>query len=223
MRSPFDSTIAFARCDAASPADLHPEERPCLSPRAVEKRVAEFSAGRAAAAACLAQLQYPPTPVLRGADRAPVWPAGLVGTITHSGGIALAAVAQAAQWHGIGLDLEHVSGVRRIEIADRIADADEKVWIGTDRARLAAVFSAKEAIFKAIYPIHRRWFGFAAVTLRPTDAGFDAVLREHLDRPRGSVVPVGVRWLDGAVLTWVSLARPAAGPSPCGPSSPASA
>lgn len=206
MRSPFDPSVAFARCGVATPADLHPAERACLSPRAVDKRVADFCAGRVAAAACLAALGAPPAPILQGTDRAPVWPDGLVGTITHSGGIALAAVGRASAWSGLGLDLEHVSGVRRMAIAPRIADASERAWIGTDPARLAAVFSAKEAIYKAIYPRYRAFFGFEAVTLTPTADGFDARLLMDLDRPAGSVIPVGLRGLDGAVLTWVALA-----------------
>lgn len=205
MRSPFSDSVAFARCIAAGPADLHPAERACLSPRAVDKRVADFCTGRVAAATCLAALGYPRTPILQGGDRAPVWPAGLVGSITHSNGVALAAVGLAADWAGLGLDLEHVSALRRLAIADRIADAAERAWIGADPARLVAVFSAKEAIFKAIYPRFRRWFGFEAVSLRPRLGGFDAVVQQPLDRPAGSVVPVGSRRDGDAVLSWVTL------------------
>lgn len=168
-------------------------------------RRADFQNGRLAAGRCLVALGLERTPIRSGSDRAPVWPAGIIGSITHSGGVALAAAAHRHAWGAIGLDLEHVSGVRRLAIATRIADATEQAWIGESRARLAAVFSAKEAIFKALYPRFGAWFGFEAVSLRPAAHGFDAITRQPLDRPVGSVVPVGVRWLDAAVLTWVAL------------------
>ena len=215
MQSPFDDSIAFARVDNAPASVLLPEEAACLSPRAVLKRRQDFINGRAAAAACLAHLAHPRVAILRASDRAPIWPAGLVGALTHSGGVALAAVGRKNEWAAIGLDLEHLSGVRRVAIAEKIADAEERAWIGTDRRRLLALFSAKESIFKALYPRHQQWFGFEAVTLRPTEAGFDATVQQALDRPAGSVIPVGVRWSQDAVLTWVSLrcssgsARPA--------------
>lgn len=205
MRSPFDASIAFAHAQGASAAALLPAEAACLSPRAVEKRRQDFINGRAAAADCLRQLGHPRIAIPSAADRSPVWPPGLVGAVTHSGGRALAAVGRVTRWSAIGVDLEHMAGLRRIEIAERVADAAERAWIGSDRRRLLAVFSAKESIFKALYPQVRRWFGFDAVSLRPTPAGFDARTCEPLDRPVGSVIPVGVRWLDDAVLTWVSL------------------
>jgi 4'-phosphopantetheinyl transferase EntD len=203
--SPFPAGIAFARARAATAADLLPEEALDLSPRAVEKRRQDFQNGRLAAGRCLLELGEPRTPIRSGSDRAPVWPPGILGSITHSGGMALAAAARRSDWSAIGLDLEHLSGVRRLAIADRIADPTERAWIGTSRRRLMAVFSAKEAIFKALYPAHQAWFGFEAVTLRRTDSGFDAIVCQPLDRPVGSVVPVGVRWHEDAVLTWVAL------------------
>ncbi|MGK0359310.1 MAG: enterobactin synthetase component D [Bradymonadia bacterium] len=205
MRSPFDASIAFAQAQGAASDVLLAAELACLSPRAVLKRRADFINGRAAAAACLAQLDHPRVAVARAEDRSPIWPAGLVGALTHSGGQALAAVGRGAEWSAIGLDLEHLSGLRRIEIADRVADTAERAWIGDDRRRLLALFSAKESIFKALYPRFQKWFGFDAVRLRATSTGFDALVLQPLDRPVGSIVPVGVRWMDDAVLTWVSL------------------
>lgn len=208
--SPFPPGIAFALARDATEADLLPAEAADLSPRAVAKRRQDFQNGRLAAARCLAHLNLPRTPIRSGSDRAPIWPDGVIGSLTHSGGIALAAMGRCAEWSAIGLDLEHLSGVRRLAIAERIADADERSWIGQSRRRLMAVFSAKESIFKALYPAHQAWFGFEAVTLRPTATGFDAVLRQPLDRPVGSIVPVGVRWHGDAVLTWVALSNRAA-------------
>ncbi len=207
--SPFPPTVCFAHAalDGALSAP-HPDEAAALGPRAVDKRRREFAAGRAAARAALAALGLdPPPPVPAAPDRAPIWPAGVVGAITHTRTDALAAVARRAACGGLGLDLEHLGGLRRLDVARQVADDAERAWIGADRRRLLAVFSAKESIYKAFYPRHGRYFGFGAVTLTPTDAGFEATLNEALGPgyPAGSRVPISVGWWGDQVLTAVWL------------------
>ena len=185
-------------------ADLAPSERACLSERAVEKRRRDFAGGRLAAKAAL-QIIDRVQPILSGKDRAPIWPDGVVGTLTHSGQDAYAAVALDTECGGLGLDLEHASSVRRLDIAKMIADDTERAWIGQDRRRLAALFSAKEAVYKALYPRYGRYFGFEAVTCRwhPDLAHFKVTLRQDLGPgyPTGSVVTVDVIHRADAVLT----------------------
>lgn len=207
--SPFPPTARFAHValGGALPTP-HPDEARALGPRAVDKRRREFAGGRAAARTALAALGLdPPPPVPAAADRAPIWPEGVVGAITHTRSDALAAVARRADCGGLGLDLEHLGGLRRLDVARQVADADERAWIGADLRRLLAVFSAKESIYKALYPRHGRYFGFGAVTLTPTDAGFEATLNEALGPgyPAGSRVPISVRWYGDQVLTAVWL------------------
>ena len=123
MQSPFDDSIAFAQVSSAAPEALLPAEAACLSPRAVQRRRDDFVNGRAAAAACLAQLGHPRVPILRGSDRAPVWPEGLIGAISHSGGVALAAVARAADWSAIGVDLQGAVSTASTLVRVRRGDA----------------------------------------------------------------------------------------------------
>ncbi len=207
--SPFPATVRFVHValDAALPAP-HPDEARALGPRAVDKRRREFAGGRAAARAALGALGFDPAPpVPAAADRAPSWPEEVVGAITHTRTDALAAVARRADCGGLGLDLEHLGGLRRMDVARQVADAAERAWIGVDRRRLLALFSAKESIYKALYPRHGRYFSFGAVTLAPTDAGFEARLNEPLGPgyPAGARVPISVRWYGDQVLTAVWL------------------
>lgn len=212
---PLPATVCLAwhRWADAEPAALAPTERAGLSPHAVVKRQQEYSAGRLAARAALARLGLdPPPPVRRGPDRAPGWPPGVVGAITHADGLALAAVAWRRDHGGLGIDLEHAGGVRRMAIADRVADPAERAWIqhGPDpRRRLAALFSAKEAVYKALYPRVGRYFGFGAVSGRFDAAAgaFDFTLCEPLGPGYavGALVRVPVRWQGERVLTTLCL------------------
>ena len=160
---------------------LFPQEAQAVA-RAVEKRRREFATVRWCARQALAQLGYPPAPVPPGERGCPVWPDGVVGSLTHCDGYRAAAVCRAASWHAIGIDAEphdrlpaEVTGlVVRPEERDRLAEltaADASVcW---DRL----LFSAKEAVYKAWYPLARRWLDFqeASLTISP-DGGFHARL-----------------------------------------------
>ena len=211
--SPFPAPVAFVavpfdpRGAVDLHAHLHPAEVAGLSANAVPKRRSEYVAGRQAARQALATLGQPPGPLMPGPDRAPQWPPQVVGALTHTRGWALACAAPASAFLGLGLDLEHVDGVRRMAIAPKIADAAERAWIDGDKRRLVAVFSAKEAIYKALYPHYGAFFGFNAVTLRWRGGGFEATLCQPLGDgyPEGARLPVAVRWYGDYVLTAVWL------------------
>jgi 4'-phosphopantetheinyl transferase EntD len=85
-----------ARDDEAG-ARLFPEEAMQLD-GAVDSRLREFATGRSCARQALAGLGLAPAPILRGAKREPLWPAGIVGSITHCRGYRAAAVAF-NNWH----------------------------------------------------------------------------------------------------------------------------
>jgi 4'-phosphopantetheinyl transferase EntD len=153
---------------------LFPEERAAIL-RAVPRRRAELAAGRAAARAAMAMLGRPPAPVPAGADRAPVWPAGLSGSIAHSDGVALAALAPAGAAAALGIDIEPDEGLEDA-LADEIATPAERARLaalpGPARGRaLRALFAAKEAAYKAQYPLSRALLGFEAIAIEPGPAG----------------------------------------------------
>jgi 4'-phosphopantetheinyl transferase EntD len=164
---------------------------PASLDRAVPKRKVEYLAGRYCAREALRALDpaLAAHPLPTSDDRAPEWPEGVVGAIAHADGIATVAVARARDLRGVGVDVE--AGVASTT-AERIGD---HVFAAGERSRLAAqtgwdpatlltvVFSAKESIFKCLYPEVRCYFGFhdAEVLALDESAGtFAAVLRRDL-------------------------------------------
>jgi 4'-phosphopantetheinyl transferase EntD len=142
---------------------LWPAEAAAVA-QAVPARQQEFAAGRAAARAAMAVLGIAPQPVPAGEDRAPVWPEGVVGSITHANGLALAAVARAGAVLAIGIDAEPDRPLPA-GLEDEICGPGEQPWLDAldpaARARAGRrVFAAKEAIYKALYPRMRRVIGF---------------------------------------------------------------
>jgi 4'-phosphopantetheinyl transferase EntD len=146
---------------------LHPEEEPAVA-RAVPKRRAEHAAGRACAREALAALGEKPVAIPRdNADRgAPVWPKGVIGSITHCDGYRAAAVARSAQILALGIDAEpdgplpegvlgaiHSTDRERAALAELTAAEPAIHW---DRL----LFSAKESVYKAWHPHHHRMLGF---------------------------------------------------------------
>ena len=139
---------------------------PASIQRSVAKRQAEFLAGRLCARAALQQLNNLDCVPAIGEDRAPVWPPHISGSITHSSGHAAAIVGHKAQWRGLGMDLENVLSLERAErLAGEILTADELQRMARlpreQHARLVTLtFSAKESLFKALYPIVQKRFYF---------------------------------------------------------------
>jgi 4'-phosphopantetheinyl transferase EntD len=145
-----------------------PQERDAVH-RAVPRRVAEFHAGRAAARDAMARLSLPPLPVPMGVDRAPVWPEGLTGSISHSATACVAAVGPLSIWAGIGVDLEEATPLDPM-LVEQVCTRAERRWLGAqpqpERGLLAKlIFSAKEATYKAQYPTTGRIFGFDVIEI----------------------------------------------------------
>jgi 4'-phosphopantetheinyl transferase EntD len=154
-------------------AVLYPGEEELIS-RAVDKRRREFRTVRHCARRALCQLGLPPVPVLRGERGEPQWPPGVVGSMTHCAGYRAAAVARSCDLRALGIDAEPHQPLPS-GVLDAIALDVEKDSL----SELAAVdrttcwdrllFSAKEAVYKAWFPLTRSWLGFddAAVTINP--------------------------------------------------------
>jgi 4'-phosphopantetheinyl transferase EntD len=193
---------------------LFPDEEAVIA-CAVDKRRREFTTARACVRAALAKLGLPPVPIVPGLRGAPQWPPGVVGSITHCAGYRASAVARDRDVITIGMDAEPheplPSGVL------------EAIAYGGEQARLAALravrpevcwdrmlFSAKESVYKAWFPLTRRWLGFeeASVTIHPVNRTFTAQLL--VDGPVvNGVALTGFegRWLvsDGLIATAIVI------------------
>jgi 4'-phosphopantetheinyl transferase EntD len=197
---------------------LFPEEEALLV-RAVDKRRREFTTGRNCARQALAVLGVPPAPILPGERGAPQWPSGIVGSITHCAGYRCAAVALAGDVLTIGLDAEPDEALPH-GVLNVVALPTERARLrelaatapGTSWDRL--LFSAKESVYKAWFPLTRRWLGFedADITIDAADGTFEARLLVAVPTVRGApLAGFTGRWLacDGLVLT--AIAVPAEG------------
>lgn len=180
--------VRFAEAFEDSEAPGWFPEEEALMVRAVPKRRAEFGTVRRCARAALASLGVPPAPLLPGRRGEPHWPGGTVGSMTHCAGYRGAVVARSTEFLSLGIDAEPdeplpegvLAMVSLPEERDRLARqaADgEAAAVHADRL----LFSAKEAVFKAWYPLTRReldfteaWITFSNTTART--GTFDARL-----------------------------------------------
>lgn len=149
--------------EAGDPNTLLPGEAEHIR-RAVPKRIQEFAAGRQCARLAMHSFGITDFELRVAADRQPVWPAGLVGSISHTAGLCIAVVADRASISAVGVDCEVVGHVNH-EIWATICTATESEWLASlpppQRApAVALLFSAKEAIYKCQYPLTGEWLDF---------------------------------------------------------------
>ena len=198
---------------------LFPSERRLVD-RAVEKRQREFATARNCAHRALAGLGVGVRPVGSGAQGEPLWPQGVVGSLTHCDGYRAAAVAKAKHLRGLGIDAEPNLPLSP-GLLDAIAAPGEIQALGELRRTMPAVhwdrlaFSAKESVYKAWFPATGQRLGFhdAYLVFDPGKRTFSARLCIALPTPeelRKRETAVTGRWLvdDRHILTAVAIAPP---------------
>jgi 4'-phosphopantetheinyl transferase EntD len=199
----------------AMEAPLFPAEEAAVS-GAGAKRRAEFAAARGCARRALTSAGFEPGPVPRGPTGAPVWPAGVVGSITHCEGYRACAIGRAGTFVAIGIDAEPHEPLPA-NVLPMVASEKERAAL----AKLAAevpgacwtkvLFSAKEAVFKAWSGATGRWLGFADAELT-LDAGGTFASRVSAGSAAGGdpVNEYGGRWIIGNGLVATAVVVPAA-------------
>ena len=164
-------------------AVLFPQEYAVIA-RAAESRRREFATARACARAALTQLGLPAVPVLPGPHRAPQWPEGVTGSITHCTGYRAAAVALTRDVISLGVDAEPNEALPDHDMLRLIARDEERVRLAELAAGMPGIswdrllFSAKESVYKTWFPLARRWLGFesADILIDPREGTFTARL-----------------------------------------------
>ena len=186
---------------------LFPEELSFVA-SAVDKRRLEFARGRQCARAALRRLGVADAPLLTGSQREPLWPAGVVGSITHTSGLCLAAVARQTSYAGVGIDVEPAAPLE-LAIAQRIATEPEMCALASLPPLLAArlIFSAKEAFYKCQFYRTRQFLGFFDVSIELEPHGdFSAkLLVEAEPLVRSRVFRGRWRQQDGFLFTAIHL------------------
>ncbi|HEX5256848.1 MAG TPA: 4'-phosphopantetheinyl transferase [Mycobacterium sp.] len=166
----------------SDPPDLAPlpEEEPLIA-RSVAKRRNEFVTVRHCARIALGELGLPPVPILKGEKGEPRWPDGVVGSLTHCAGYRGAVVGRTEAVRSVGIDAEPHD-----VLPDGVLNA---VSLPEERHEMASLpeglhwdrilFCAKEATYKAWFPMTKRWLGFddahVVFDLDPPDAGTTGV------------------------------------------------
>lgn len=121
-------------------------------------------AARMVARTLLLQLGVSSCSIPKDAKGAPVWPPGVVGSLAHSDDIAVAAVALDTNALSVGIDIEPDVDLPDglIEI---VATPDELRRYRGDILRSRLLFVAKEAVYKATFPLDRLFLDFLDVEI----------------------------------------------------------
>ena len=150
----------------SDPPGLAPmaEEEPLIA-RSVAKRRNEFITVRYCARLALGELGFPPVPILKGDKGEPCWPDGVVGSLTHCAGYRGAVVGRGAVVRSVGVDAEPhdvlpdgVLDAISLQAERREIEALAALSTGVHWDRI--LFCAKEATYKAWFPLTKRWLGF---------------------------------------------------------------
>lgn len=194
----------------------HPAEEALIS-RAVEKRRREFVTTRHLARQAMGKLGVPSAAVLRGERGAPLWPQGVVGSLAHCDGYRGAVLAYSMQVRSLGIDAEP-NGPLPNGVLPAVSIEAERRWLSTQSSDGPVhwdrvLFCAKEATYKAWFPLTGRWLGFedAHITFAAesaTSGTFRSQLLVPGDTPSGApLASFDGRWLvaGGLILTAISV------------------
>jgi 4'-phosphopantetheinyl transferase EntD len=158
--------------DGAWEGALYPEEEAFVA-RAVPKRRREFTVARVCARRAMEKLGVAPRPILPGERGAPGWPDGLTGSMTHCDEYAAAALVRTTDLASLGIDAEPHSTLPE-GVLEAIALPTEKARLRrltVDRPSLhwdRLLFSAKESVYKAWFPLTGRWLDFSEADIEVT-------------------------------------------------------
>ena len=178
---------------------------------AAQTRIEQFTAGRVCSRIALGRLGVAvTTPILRGEDRAPIWPPGFTGSISHTDTWCAAAVARTEDIRALGIDLESSTPLKEA-LLKRVCTPKEREWLHELPAPGVTgkiVFSAKEAVYKCQYPLSNQFLGFHAVEVELGDDSFEAVFQQEAGGFKPGDVISG-RYLveEGLVATACELPR----------------
>ncbi|WP_433497589.1 4'-phosphopantetheinyl transferase family protein [Sphaerimonospora sp. CA-214678] len=197
-------------------ATLFPEEEKVIE-RAVDKRRREFTTARFCVRTALGRLGLPPFPILPGPRGAPQWPQGVVGSITHCEGYRGAVLGSSAEVSTIGIDAEP-NGPIPGGTLEAISLPEERSELGRLSSRHPHVhwdrllFSAKESVYKAWFPLTGRWLDFheASIAFDPSSNTFSARLLVPGPRVNGTQLgSFSGRWMvdQGLILTAIVIGR----------------
>lgn len=172
---PFGKNISFKEVKISNKLKKTlKEEEKILQTFSSVKRQLEFRAGRIAAHIALKKLQNKPSfpnksslPLLRGSKGEVLWPELLTGSISHSNEYAVAIVCKKTDFSALGIDIEYTKKDINDSIYNRVLSQGELESI--KKNHYLTCFSAKEAIYKAVYSKTQLSLGWQDISLFFTD------------------------------------------------------
>jgi len=189
---------------------LYPEEEAYLR-NALPKRRWEFTAGRLCSRRALTQFGIENFPLLVGNNREPIWPTGIVGSISHTEGYCGVAIARKTDVQSIGLDVECIGKLQK-DVWKQICTQQEVSWINSlpsdeRQINVALVFSAKECLYKCQHTISRQWLGLHDVMISVNHDIREFRVRFTINNPFAAKTRLNGRYFfyDGYVFTGMTI------------------
>ena len=180
--------------------ELYPEERVDWGQMKRQRRL-EYSSGRRVAHEALSMAIGESLPVLTD-ERRPVWPKGWVGSISHTKNKAAAMLGRECDYAGMGIDLALQNSVTE-RIAERITTPSERTTLAADVS--TQIFSAKEAVYKAVNPISREFLGMRDVEIEFDKTGRKFRAKTLHQRRSTKIVTLGVGYIGTVENCWLSV------------------
>ena len=181
--------------------ELFPQERLDLG-MVSQQRSDEYSSGRRMAHEAMSIAIGTSSPVTTN-DRKPIWPDGWVGSLSHSKKLATALLGQESSFAGVGIDLACRSSVSR-KVAERITVGTEKLESSEDDL-WTRIFSAKEALYKAVNPLTGEYLGMRDVELYFDDGGRRFQAKTVGLRRSSKIVDLGIGYIGTIENYWLSI------------------
>ncbi|MCG7494058.1 4'-phosphopantetheinyl transferase [Thalassobius sp. Cn5-15] len=169
-------------------------EQPAVT-NAIPKRQIEFAAGRAAARMALADINMPPQAIPQAADRSPVWPAGIMGSISHCANLCVAVACPMSVWRAVGVDIENTAPLEKEAWSIILTSREQRALVQLPFWRRAqqvkVLFSIKEAVYKAQYPLTHQLCDFQALDVTLDGDRFAARFNQQLGSFQTGFVATG--------------------------------
>lgn len=162
--------------------ELYPEEARLVEGASAKRRY-EFTAGRLCARDALGRLGIPAQPILAGPSREPLWPSGITGSLTHCDDWCAAAVCRIGEYAGLGIDVEPAAPLEEgmLELVCGPGEAWlQRMPVETRQMWGRVIFSAKESVFKCLFPLTCVFYEFVDISIR-----LNAAAGRFHARPRG--------------------------------------
>jgi 4'-phosphopantetheinyl transferase EntD len=142
-----------------------------------EKRVKDFATGRFCAKQAIENLGLYNIDILTGVEGKPIWPSGLVGSISHCESLTGAIIARKSDYISLGLDIEEIGNVTT-DLWEYLFTESEKMFlIGFEdpekqREQSTILFSMKESFYKLQNPVTNTFLDFLEVELKCTSGRY---------------------------------------------------